>query len=372
MISKACVVGMYQRKLEELACLPDVELSLVVPPYWREGNRILPLERSYTSGYQLHVLRMAFNGHFHLHFYPGLGALVHRLRPDVLHIDEEPYNLATFLAMRMAQHSDAKALFFTWQNLVRHYPLPFGYFERYALAHAACAVAGNQEAIGVLRAKGYTGTIQLIPQFGVDPELYRREGPLPRSEATRAGVGGDFVIGYVGRLVEEKGVQVLLKAVSDLEGEWSLRLVGDGPYRAELQALSTRLGLGPRVVFESRVPSSDMPWRLNELDVLVLPSVTRRNWKEQFGRVLVEAMACEVPVIGSSSGEIPNLIGEAGLVFPEGDQLALRHGLRKLMQDPSLRADLGQQGRARVLERYTQKRIAADTYAAYQQALGIA
>ena len=362
MISKALVVGMYQRKLEELARFPDMELSLVVPPYWREGQQVLPLDRVYTSGYDLHVLPMAFNGHFHLHFYPGLGRLVQRLRPQIVHIDEEPYNLATFQAMWLAQRNGAEALFFTWQNLLRRYPFPFSFVERYNLTHAACAIAGNREAQDVLRAKGYQGPIRLLPQFGVDPDLYRKEFSLRQ--------GAEFVIGYVGRLVEEKGVHILLRAVAALDGQWTLRLIGDGPQLPALKALSAQLGIEQRVFFEAWMPSEEMPRCLNGLDVLVLPSLTRRNWKEQFGRVLVEAMACEVPVIGSSSGEIPNLIADAGLSFPEGDVEALRDALSKLMNDPDLQVELSQRGRARVLKHYTQHHIAAETCAIYRQLAG--
>ena len=76
-------------------------------------------------GYELHVLPMVFNGNFHVHFYRGLEALVQCFRPEIMHIDEEPYNLATFQAMRSAQRHGAQALFFTWQNLLRRYPPPF-------------------------------------------------------------------------------------------------------------------------------------------------------------------------------------------------------------------------------------------------------
>jgi glycosyltransferase involved in cell wall biosynthesis len=305
---------------------------------------------------------MVFNGHFHLHFYRGLGRFIRRLRPDIVHIDEEPYNLATFQAMRIARQTEARALFFTWQNLLRRYPFPFRFFERYNLTHAACAIAGNHEAINVLRTKGCKGPIYLLPQFGVDPDVYHKERPSSRPDA-------EFVIGYAGRLVEEKGVQVLLRAVAGLDGQWTLCLIGDGPYRAQLQALSKQLGIEQRVLFEPWMPSAEMPRRLNQLDVLVLPSLTRRNWKEQFGRALVEAMACEVPVLGSSSGEIPNVIADAGLIFPEGDSGELRAALSRLMNDPDSRITLGGRGRARVLEHYTQKRIAAETYAIYQQLL---
>lgn len=361
MISKACIVGAYQRKLEELARLPDMELTVAVPPYWRQGDGILPLERAYTSGYQLCILPMVFNGNFHLHFYHGLDKLVQRSRPQIMHIDEEPYNLATFQAMRSAQRHGARALFFTWQNLLRRYPPPFSSFERYNLAHAACAIAGNQEAEEVLRAKGYQGEIHVLPQFGVDPTLYLQDRP-PRA-------GSGFVIGYVGRLVEEKGVHILLQAVGGLEGNWRLQLVGSGPYESSLQGLSVRLGIEKHVVWVGQVPSAEMPRVLNELDVLVLPSLTRRNWKEQFGRILIEAMACQVPVVGSSSGEIPHLVADTGLIFPEGEVEALRNVLHKLMQDPELRLELGQKGRTRVLAHYTQQRIATETHALYQRLL---
>jgi len=112
-----------------------------------------------------------------------------------------------------------------------------------------------------------------------------------------------------------------------------------------------------------------MPDYYNQLDALVLPSLTRPNWKEQFGRVLVEAMACGVPVVGSDSGEIPNVIGEAGMIFAEGDVWALRARLSRLMADPALREELARKGRERVLAHYTQAQVAAETYQVYRELL---
>ncbi len=137
--------------------------------------------------------------------------------------------------------------------------------------------------------------------------------------------------------------------------------------RKRLEILVSELNLASRVEFWGSISSTEMPRWLNGLDVLVLPSVSRPSWKEQFGRVLVEAMACEVPVVGSTCGEIPNVIGDAGLLFPEGDLDSLRDCLKRLLSDEPLRQRLGQLGRQRVLAHYTQARIAAATHAVYRE-----
>src|SRR5665647_1961645 len=99
MLSKALVVGAYQRKLEELAAIDGVDLTVIVPPYWQETNAArFDLEKRFVDGYKLIVEPMVFNGHHHAHFYPRIGGHIARLRPDILHIDEEPFNLATFHA----------------------------------------------------------------------------------------------------------------------------------------------------------------------------------------------------------------------------------------------------------------------------------
>ena len=104
-----------------------------------------------------------------------------------------------------------------------------------------------------------------------------------------------------------------------------------------------------------------MPDFYRSLDLLVLPSRTRPNWKEQFGRVLIEAMACGVPVLGSDSGEIPHVIGDAGIVFPEGDVEMLRCQVQRLMVDRAARNSLAAAGRQRVLDRFTMAEIARQT-----------
>lgn len=361
-VSKACLVGSYQTKLEEIARFADVELAVIVPPSWDDPAAPVRLERSYTTGYQLLVDPLRFNGRFHLHYYPTLKRRIQAWRPDILHMDEEPYNLATWLGVRQARAAGVKSLFFSWQNLCQNYPWPFRAMERKVLRMVDYAIMGNEAAVQVWRAKGYRGPCQVIPQFGVSPELFRP--PSSRDP------GRSFTIGYAGRLVAEKGVDLLLRAVATLPGVWRLHVTGEGPARPALEQLAQQLGIAGRVTFEGSIPSSRMPAFLQQLDALVLPSRTMPNWKEQFGRILVEAMACEVAVIGSDSGEIPNVIGPAGLIFPEGNPQALHAHLLRLLQAEGLRDELGRRGRQRVLECYTQAQIAAHTVTVYQEMMG--
>jgi glycosyltransferase involved in cell wall biosynthesis len=378
MLSKALIVGPYQKKAEELAALPGVELTVAVPPEWREpGVGVQSLDRRFTAGYQLQVLPIRFNGRHHSHYFPTIGRLVARLRPDIFHIDEEAFNFATFHALRAGIAYGARCCFYNWATVDRWYPPPFALFERYVFRHAAHAIAGADDAATIIRKHGYCGPLSVLPQFGVDPSLFapadeRRKTEDERS-AHRNGRDGlssvarrpsSFVVGYLGRLVPQKGVLDLVEALPGLPPHMHLRLIGDGGLRPQIVARAAELGVRERVeLLEWR---SDVPAELRRIDALALPSHTTPTWKEQFGRVLIEAMSCGVPVVGSSSGEIPRVIGDGGLIYPEGDIPALTAALRRLVETPGLGSELGRRGRARVLEHYTQAALAQRYYQIYR------
>ncbi len=366
MLSKALVVGAYQKKAEELAALPGVELTVAVPPSWREPGAVEQrLERRFVRGYRLVELPIWLNGRHHIHFYPAIDRLVAAVRPDVFHVDEESFNFATCAALRAGVRYGARCCFYNWANVDRRYPPPFGWFERYAFRHAAHAIAGNHEAAAIVRRHGYAGPIAVLPQFGVDPNLFAPTGDDATNVQTfkRSNVQ-TFVVGYLGRLVPQKGVLDLVEALAMLPERVRLRLVGDGVLRPQILARAAELGVGARVDLIDW--TCDVPAELRRLDALALPSRTTRSWKEQFGRVLIEAMSCGVPVIGSSSGEIPGVVGDAGLIFPEGDVAALAAALGRLAGDDVLRAGQARRGRARVIERYTQAALARQYYEVYR------
>lgn len=370
MVSKACLVGTYQSKLEKIGSNRGIELGVIVPTEWRDRAGTLKFEPLHTSGYQLWVDPIRFNGSYHLHYYHTLNKRIDQFRPDIIHMDEEPYNLATWLALKAAQRRKIRFLFFTWQNLYRRYPPPFRWMEQQVLSESDFGIMGNRDAADVFKRKGYKGPQAILPQFGISPySFYPPKESRPPLSA-RTGSGGTqarYVVGYAGRFVPEKGVDLLIKSLGDIKHlPWELRLAGTGPDQAALEAQIGKSGLQDRVTFFGSLPSADMPHFLRQLDILVLPSLTQTNWKEQFGRILIEAMATEVVVLGSDSGEIPHVIGEGGLTFAEGNRLDLAEKLSKLMVSDQLRRELGLKGRARVLANYTQEKIAAQTIAIYQ------
>jgi glycosyltransferase involved in cell wall biosynthesis len=162
-----------------------------------------------------------------------------------------------------------------------------------------------------------------------------------------------FVLGFAGRLCAEKGWRVLLDALADLPAEVTLQMAGGGPDEAEIRASVAARGLAGRVRLLGVVARSDLPAFYSGLDAFALPSLTLPRWKEQFGAVLAEAMSAGVPVVGSTSGGIPEAIGDAGLVVPEGDARALRDAIELLRTQPGQREVLARAGRRRFDERFS-------------------
>ncbi|MCY0879229.1 MAG: glycosyltransferase family 4 protein [Firmicutes bacterium] len=363
MISKACVTATYRTKVARLNRYPDLDMGLLVPTKWGA----LPFESDPSDGeYALFRADVPLSGRNHFHWYPGLAGYVRQFRPDLIHIDEEPYSVVTWQALRVAEAFRIPSLFFTWQNIEKRYPLPFSAMEHYAYRRTVGAIAGNQEAEEVLRHKGYRQPIWIIPQFGTDVSMFfpRERTPI----RARYGVSGSFVVGYVGRLVEDKGIGDLLAAVTPLlkaDREMGLVVVGRGPMSEAVKSWSTQEQLQRQVTVVPWVASDAMGEVMNLMDVLVLPSRTTPRWKEQFGRVLTEAMASGDVVVGSDSGEIPHVIGDAGLVFPEGDAAALREAIARLRHNPDEYARLRQRGLDRVRAYFTQDVIAERTREVY-------
>jgi phosphatidyl-myo-inositol dimannoside synthase len=168
----------------------------------------------------------------------------------------------------------------------------------------------------------------------------------------------------VGRLTEAKGLDILMQAMQQIGSSrpWNLLLLGSGEYQDKVLAWAASLGWRDRVKIKLAL-HADVPRYLGSMDLLAAPSQTRKNWKEQFGRMIVEAFACGVPVIGSDSGEIPYVIGDAGRVVGETDVAGWAQAIQQLLDDARDRDQLRERGLARA-PRYSVIAI-AEQYRAY-------
>lgn len=238
---------------------------------------------------------------------------------DVLDLHEEPYALATaeVLALRALRRRRAPYVLYSAQNIDKRFPAPFRWAEGRALRGAAGAYVCNTEAGRILRRKGLRGPVHTIP-LGVDTTVF--------SPVDRPAPGGRATVGYVGRLATHKGVDVLLHAVA-AQPLLRLVIVGDGPERAALAELARSLSIGERVEFAGFAADTELVEHYRSFDVVAVPSRSTPHWLEQFGRVAIEAMACGVPVVATHTGALPDVVGAAGILVPEGDPDALGEAL---------------------------------------------
>ena len=380
-ISHSYIVDLNREKLKILATLePDIEVTIAVPKRWRPGGvmkDVVETQLRQEGRFRVVPLpNLSQNNQGLLSFGWDLVRLLREFRPDIIQVEQGSKALAYVqtIALNQLLGLKAKNLFFTWWNLPYTLKFPVSLLEKYTLRHTDGIVVGNQAGYDILRKRGYEGAMRIMPQLGVDDSLFQpRSQPELRKELRLAPT--DFVIGFVGRFVPEKGLMTLLKAAAELgDRPWKLLLLGRGELKETLLQTAKTLGMRDRLIQVESVPHAKVYRYINVMNTLVLPSettykfktLTAAGWQEQFGHVLIEAMACQVPVIGSDSGEIPNVIGAAGLVFPEGNVVALRDRLMQLIDDANLAQALGQRGYQRALVNYTNHALAKELLSFYR------
>lgn len=359
------VVASYQKFIEELAKYKDLDLTILIPKAWTEGGRFVKAEKTSDPNYKIITGNIFNQDEINVFFYWGAPSYLLRTKPDIIHLIEEPWSSCAghFLFFKNLFKLKSKLIFNTFQNMNLEYPKSFAKIEKKVFQQSDHAIAFSQEIKGVLLARNYPHPISIIP-LGVDPLRYSKIDMSKKKQTLKLDT---FTIGYIGRLAEEKGLQTLFESVKNLGRPFKLLIVGDGPYKNRLKELAADYHLQDHILWLPPVSNDQVPEYINMMDVLVLPSLTTPGWKEQFGRVLVEAMLCEVAVIGSDSGEIPRVISDAGLIFKEGKVEELCSALQTLIDQPLLQRELKSKGKKRALANYTWQAVAAKTYAVYKE-----
>lgn len=372
-VSHASINEPHRAPYDRLGRIQGLEVHLVAPSHiglgsaGRKGCDPAPPGAAYV----LHPLSPYFERSGRFTWYRGLSVVLRRVRPDVVFLEQDPGSLAVIGSALAAPR--ARRVAFSVENILRDrwsdarralWELKPRELARDLSVATLCSL-GTIAADGVAaisdegyrlfrQGLGWSKPLRTIP-LGTDVDRFaRRDVSNRRAEL---GVSDSFVVGYFGRLVPEKGVHLLVEALSLLPP--NVRLLLDmftnfepGSYAEALMGRAKALGVRQRIVTFD-VPHAAVADYMNLCDVVVLPSLTTERWKEQFGRVLPEAMACEVPVIGSRSGNIPDMIGEAGIVVEEDSPPAIADAVLELMADPEHRRRLGVAGRRRVIERFS-------------------
>jgi glycosyltransferase involved in cell wall biosynthesis len=353
-----------------LAASGGLDVTLLVPGHSFDGFTTTAIHTGEPGSLNVETGTRLLANRSHRTILPRLWSLLRRSRFDILYAEAEPESYQALHAVvggRLFSRS-TKLVLMSWRNI----DFPRGAYPfRAAWSHAWCErtalpridglVAHNAAAQQIFRARGVPEVAMIPP--AVDLALFRPDASAKERR-------GKFTIGYVGRFVPGKGIDILLRASARLKFDHELLLVGRGPDEGRLRRECEERGIAKRVTWAGPVHYESLPELYNAMDVLVLPSRTTPLWKEQFGRALIEAMACGVPVVGSDSGEIPTTIGGEGLVFAEGDAGSLASQLAKLNDDPSLRGELAERGAKRVADNFSTAVVTSLYPAFFKKVLG--
>jgi glycosyltransferase involved in cell wall biosynthesis len=359
-VSHAAAHAANRGKLRALVGLGGT-VTAAVPDRVLPGAGMKPSPVAWSDDGGVRVVPIAVRGALtepaFLHWNAGaLRRLAAELRPDVVQLEEQPGSPAAATVAALARRAGLPLVVVATESVARPYTVGERLRRSRVLRSARGVIGINRLALGLaLRQRPEVPNV-VVPQHGVVP---------PPAPSHREHEG--FAVGFVGRLVPERGLDILFRAAVRLPGRWSITVAGTGPAQEELEALAERLGIAARVRWLGGVPRRELAGVWPLLDCAVLPARTTPRWVEPVGSALLEAMGNGVAAVGSASGALPDVIGDAGVVVPEDDPAALADALARLADDPAARAALGSAGRRRVLDVFSESAVARDTLAFWRR-----
>jgi glycosyltransferase involved in cell wall biosynthesis len=369
-IGHSYVVALNRRLANEMAKQGGNrwQVTAIAPTQMQGDLRSVQIEADPEALYNLEVIPNYFSRYIHVMMYDWkLRELLHQ-DWDVIHCWEEPYILSGWqIAHCKPKHTPL--VYSTFQNYQKNYPFPFNWIENDSMSKAVGWIGFGQTGIDALKDRqGYDKPWRKIPA-GIDTEHFypnpdARKRTLEKLNWTDDGIP---VVGFLGRFVPEKGIELLMDTLRKITCPWRALFVGAGPMEAQIQTWAAQYPERVRICTDVR--HAQVPDYLNTMDLLCAPSQSLPNWREQFGRMLIEAMACGVPVIGSDSGEIPHVLADAGRVVPEKDTLAWQQAISQLLANPEEREQLSAQGLDKVAHSYTWKTIAQEHLSFFEELL---
>ncbi|HDS09872.1 MAG TPA: glycosyltransferase family 1 protein [Firmicutes bacterium] len=336
-----------RRYLEIIAERTDWELHLIAPEYWYEPSfrKQFPFEDS-SDNLQKHPIPAVFFRHpiFFKYNTDKFRDCVSKIAPDIVFISNDPYAISSYQAVRY--NFGRKIIIYGIQNIKKFIPFPFSYIYNYNLKHADFFFGCNLATLEINKQRGFSGPLEYLP-IGIDKNSFKRKDNFNLSDPPN--------IGFVGRVEDIKGIKYLVQALNQMRRPVAFTVIGRGSLE---NWIKKNTGSNVILSFKSFIPHEEMGDEYLKLDILAVPSVTVWRWKEQFGRVITEGMAGGVPVLGTDSGAIPDVIGDAGVIVEERNPGALARGLEKILNDEKFRSELIQKGFERVEKNFFWESIA--------------
>ncbi len=233
-------------------------------------------------------------------------------------------------------------------------------------------IAVTDRAKNALIVEGVPQELIRVVPVGIDTDRFKPEDVDPDIRKKFNVKDDDIVVLFIGRLAREKGIYDLLYATRLLAAEPGLDMVkivivGNGPEKDHIVRMIHTLGIDGKVRLVGGFSYKLMPKLYNAADIFILPSIPMPFWQEQFGMVLVEAMASGIPVITTLSGSIPEVVGDSATLIQPNDPLSIFREIKRLALDPSLRKDYARRSRDRALEQYHIETIAKKIESVYKE-----
>ncbi len=364
-IGHSYVVGVNRRLVNEMARISDGkwEVHVVTPSKLNNDFRHFEYHADPTDICPISSVPVYCDRPIHIMSYDWRIGDILTNNWDIVHCWEEPY-IVSGAQIAYLTPKTAKLVYYTPQNIEKKYQMPFSCFEDMALNKMSGLIGVGETAtrtwIKKLNKKQISKPVVTIPH-GVDLDLFKpnhnaRENILIKCNWEDNGIP---IIGYLGRLTEEKGMVLMMEVLDRLSNSgmnWRCLVIGKGPMETQIKQWADSYPNRVRILTD--VGHESVPNYLNTMDILIAPSQTRPNWCEQLGRMLIEAMACGIPVIASDSGEIPYVVGDAGIIVGENDLDGWVTAIQDLIDSPNTRTKLIELGRERAKSQFSWSVIA--------------
>ncbi|MCK4667248.1 glycosyltransferase family 4 protein [Candidatus Dependentiae bacterium] len=335
------VLRVNRRYLEIISEKRDWEVHLISPESWCAPSfKKRYLFEDSNDKIIKHPIPASFVRHpiFFKYKSSSIKRLSKEINPDVVFISNDPYAITSYQGIKY--NKDKKIIIYGVQNIHKFIPFPFSSIYRHNLKYCNYFLGCNKETLKINQAWGFKGPIDYLP-IGIDRNSFKRKNNNLLSSPPN--------IGFFGRIEEIKGIKYLVKALNKLNRSIKFIIVGEGSLKGWI--LKNLTNKKVQLEIKSFIPHVEIYKEYLKLDLLIVPSITIWRWKEQFGRVLVESMASGVPVIGTDSGAIPDVLGDAGLIVKERSAEAIANAIKILLNNEEKRLELIENGIKRV-EKY--------------------